>query len=603
MRTHDTRTARAARRGVTLLALTAALGVASCAGETAAGGVSVAMTWQDPPPAGTHLFASFTVQRRPDAATPGPVLASLPTQEIVAGEALAVRVPDVPYEGDLRLVMELRYAPGAEQRVAWYGISGRFELVAGATTPVAVEVQLARPRSDRGNVVALSFPGLAGAPGPNDLDAAVVTITSQAAAAIEVANNPTFDGATKLVTATDCAVGQDGEVSCQLAGWDLTAGAVEVEDGAYTVFARFIDAWGYPSPTVTAQTRVDLRPPSVLLARATPTYARPGAPIALTVTFDEAVAAPTLSVTPADVLQEQPPPTGDGYSWTWSARLNGDAEPGAVVGFSASFVDRAGNSTGPVTLFADAQETPLEIVVDAQAPQLTIEDFVIEGAGRERLGPDGRFYLRGGDALWMQLRIREDHELAGLLEAHVGIYDFICELTERRAPTAADPILTEIHECTLDIPPNSVSLADGQVFLTGVELDQAGNVGVLNGLPIELDRYPPILDHVTFSRDDAGPVSDPPTAGPNATLFATVTFDEPAVGDVRFELAEGSGNVISESNIVTTFGATTLTFTVGGPLRPGEYAMRVYAADRAGNADPAGISLGVVRWDPDGPLP
>ena len=35
----------------------------------------------------------------------------------------------------------------------------------------------------------------------------------------------------------------------------------------------------------------------------------------------------------------------------------------------------------------------------------------------------------------------------------------------------------------------------------------------------------------------------------------------------------------------------------------GVYLMRVYAADRAGNADPAGISLGVVRWDPDGPLP
>ncbi|MFT7580377.1 MAG: hypothetical protein ACI9MR_002046 [Myxococcota bacterium] len=531
--------------------------------DTAPGERSVRFNWVDPPAAGTTLYLTLEVQRRPDLSVEGPVLAATPPTAIKAGVPIATQLKGVPNGDGIRVIAEVRAALGPGQRALYYGISEPFSLAPGKTDLPSLDLDLHRPETERNNTVGLRFPAGVGVPSLTDITTSTVVLTTAKATVIELGNDPTLGDSTRIDVASECV--PEGEQSvCEVTYWNLARGAT-VDGGIFTVYARFVDRNGYPSETIPAQVRADAEPPKVLLAAALPAFGRPGGKFLLSVTTNEPVAAPELIVIPATGLVLPPPETVDATTWTWRGEFQEELIGGEAFAFEIVLEDLAKNSSERLAL-ETVPGLPLQVTVDAEPPLIVLDDLLIAGAGLERLGPDERFHLTGDDALELEVRSMDEYGLAGLLGAKLGPYDFDCV-----SKTGTDTVQT--HTCGLTIPTNAPDSFDGTTFITISEVDLAGNLGLTSAFAVVVDRVGPEVIAETWLD-----VAIPPGIGLGATTRLELAWSERVIGAPSVTIGD-----------VTYLPASMqprpgfIIFEVGPGLAAGVYDGHADAHDRATN--------------------
>ncbi len=259
--------------------------------------MSVSFEWPEHLAGESTLWIWARVEARADPHVPGRILASAGPEALEPGGALSLVLADVLNGSDRVVVLEVRREADTSLPVVSYGISEPFRLGPGVRASGAVRVPLVAPQ-----VALPAGPAEDGAPRPVELrfgepgktealgrvgvpaiEAAVVRLTSAGAVGVTLASNTSFtvnertvrfsetdDGVscTELGSATTATAWE----VCDLPGWDLTAGLSDVEDGPYSVYVRFIDAYGYPVATVEqASVVLDTRPPALL---GTPVFQR-----------------------------------------------------------------------------------------------------------------------------------------------------------------------------------------------------------------------------------------------------------------------------------------------------------------------------------------
>ncbi len=572
---------------------------AGCNGES--GSATVSFTWEAAPPVGQVFWVSYSVEERERAEVPGNVKASAVVGELTVGEWpwMPERPITLAHGENLRLIVELRRGPGAEQRVIYYGVSEPFTLDPGEDIRVDVAVELRRPTTDPPdeseappNDVTLEFENGATRPGLDDaMKASVILVAEVTALRAEIANDPSFATSREVVLADSCPVTVAGTYRCRVEGWDLTAGQT-AEAGVYSVYARFFDAYGYPSAVRIDQAAIDLAAPQVLSASVVPETVAPGGTVVVSVTTDEEIIEPTLTAigTGASWMGEPELLVKEGKSWVWRIDVTNDAETSTVAQFELEYEDLVGNVAETTELRDLGDTDATSVLIDGVAPKLSIDDFAIVGASARRLGPAGRWHLRGGDEVTLSLRVRDAHSLRGVADASIGPIPFACSFNADRSTTDEFGLL-HIYDCHLQLSADEDDFK-GVTTITGSEVDDAGNFGVLVGPQVDIDREHPDVVAVSFEHSDgfAPAVADPDVAYVNEStlLLVTVTLNEPSLSALN---DTGLDNVPVLTVDGQAFPATDesssnrLRFAVSASLlSPGTHTLSLSGLrDRAGN--------------------
>lgn len=246
-----------------------------------AGSFSLTLAWEEAPTEPVWLWAR--VERRPVAGVPGPVLASVGPLKATPGRPLRLVLPPVPNGPLRRVVVEARGQPDPNLRVLYYGLSEPFSVEPGVRRGVSVFLHLQRPAADAGTVggpaVELLFSGPdgllrpAGFVRPEQSRVAVVRLRSRGAQAVLLANDASFSAGLRRVelgsTEAPCGATEAGPVEervCAVSPWDLSEGlALPPGEGSHllSVYARFVDAYGYESAVSSASTTLDTLGPAL----------------------------------------------------------------------------------------------------------------------------------------------------------------------------------------------------------------------------------------------------------------------------------------------------------------------------------------------------
>jgi hypothetical protein len=406
--------------------LVGALWLAGCT-TSSPGRVSLTFTWLEAPPVGAALWAAIQVQ---DAQ--GTTIAELSPATFVVGEPFVLPQLRVAHGTDRVVVVELRERESLDARVLYFGRSARFSLSVDKVVTVEVALALQRPATDAGNALGIVIGLGGGLVDPAALTTATLRLESVAAVAVELSNDPSLQGARTVAlggadTSADLrfAVGAAFDADChpertccELSPWDMTAGAPpSPPDGVYSVFARFIDSNGYPSPLIVAKVQVDNVPPVVVYNTVTPAFARAGQEVVVSVTANEPLASAVLTVSPPPVGFDFGEPQADATTWQWRALIP-DTDDTSVYSFSVAVEDRVGNALADQPLRVDAADpasAPLTLAFDASPPavsnvELTVSDEVL---GARQFLDGGTVRASATAALSLRFDLGEDRQLAG----------------------------------------------------------------------------------------------------------------------------------------------------------------------------------------------
>ena len=176
------------------------------------------------------------------------------------------------------VVVEARDTNDPNQRVRYYGASEPFAIAPGRHVTVAVPLELQLPAAEihvADAPLVLLFDGVE-RQRVNDIGSATVRLRSIGADKVVLANDASFSAGLRRL---DLAHGVDGERVtcvtqadaeglewriCDVGGWDLATGLPPLGDGAYSVYAKLVDARGYESAVHKATVTLDTEPPALM---------------------------------------------------------------------------------------------------------------------------------------------------------------------------------------------------------------------------------------------------------------------------------------------------------------------------------------------------
>ncbi len=307
--------------------------LASCSSEP--GHVGFRVLWPEDASPPAEVFLRSRVRLGGAAG----VVQAEPVGPVPWGQATGLGIDEIPNGVGHVLVLEVAATRDAEV-VLYFGESAPFDLAPGLDQTVTVPLSLRRPPS-----------------------------TGTATAAIALASNrASFVGAVRtvdLATAEGAgpgcppAPGAEATALCSYrVPWDLDEDVddpcVEQDSCPRVVFARFRDASGFRSGSVSASVILDTRTPSPFVTTIDPVTAAAESPLLVQVSLQEAVRARDvrLSATSTEArVERRYPAVGDddtiGANFTFELRPRSGRWSGRVFALRLDAEDLAGNRTVP----------------------------------------------------------------------------------------------------------------------------------------------------------------------------------------------------------------------------------------------------------------
>ena len=573
-----------------LSAVVAAL-LCGCTG-TEGGAFSISFAWEEVPQGTVYLWVR--IEERTDPAIPGKTLAADGPVAYNSGEGVALSLWDVANGDNRVVVVEGRDGENSGLPISWFGLSEGFSITSGKKRDVNVLVTMRPPNALLHEAqIKLLFGGSESATvGPADMGNATIRTRSVGAEKLLLARDESFTLDVMNYSlvgeeAIGCSFEVEGENEmevCDISDYDLTGGAESPQDGPYTVFARFFDAYGYQSPVYKATVSLDSAGPMVITAAVSPPFARGGQEVVCSVTVHEPLGegtdgTPRASLTVSNVFSglttelefAGPLRVASSNTYVWTAMMADTGLDGEAFRFAVGLEDEVGNES-LVDPLPDSDGQPVELVVDASAPALA--------AGSVTPMSASLFGLAGG-ALTFSFMLTESTPL------DVGNEEGTCN--------ADCPIVrignSEVGEVTRNLSLDDVDAkalgfdfsysvvaedwgeVDKELELVVLWSDQAGNSGE--------ETFPEAV-HFDFRPPTANCMLSPQSAKVGDEILLHVNCSEPLLG--------GLPNLDSGLDFVAPVAdETTTSFTFGHKVHPGDpdvpsYAYSVTLTDPAGNA-------------------
>ena len=557
------------------------------------GSFSMNLTWDDPPE--QEVWVWLQVEERTDPMAPGVIIASASPAAYNFGSPLEVSLPSVPNGDNRVVVVEVREDNNAALAVLYYGVSDPFSLHPGMAVKIDVPMALQKPEAEKNEAeTSLQFDGQTmDAVGPPQVALATVVSRSTGAVSVMLANDASFSaGMETLKLATgeglQCTEEQDEELTwttCEI-DWDLSAGLPPLVDGTLTVYAKFIDRYGYESQVHKQSVMYDVTAPAVVTGSLSPPVARAGETVVISVTFHEPIAVDEngaqLVVNPdrQDGPQfEGPQRVGESNSYVWTALIpTVDKEDANEYTFSVAAHDALGNESGGQQL-TDTEGQLLTLVLDAAPPTLVEEDTVQFSQELFGIVDDDEEVV----PLTFDFVLQE--ALPGELGAEEGPCEGNCPVVSLggkklgqvlRKPALDNPAMEEMgFAYQYDVTGNDWGTVDKELELAIQWSDLAGNaMDVVLDQTVRFDFvYPEVTDCVLT----------PLTANALSTVVLNVTFSEALA--VVPEVAELSGHpdVFGEPQVAS--GGLTYVWSAPATLfEADEISFGFAIQDVAGNS-------------------
>jgi hypothetical protein len=362
-------------------------------GGTEPGRFSISFSWEQAPKGTVWLWVR--IEERADPAEAGRILASDGPVEYVDGTPVGLSLEDVPNGDDRVVVVEVREGQDSGLPIAYFGLSEPFSLQPGQKGDVDVLVMLRPPNALLNEAkLKLLFDGEErGTVGPDAIATATIQTWSVDAVAVLLARDESFTVDVMKVELSGedlSACGKKYDLDkeytvCETSGVDLAGGAVNPPDGSYSIFARFIDSYGYQSAVYKESVALDSTGPQVITASASPPFARAGQDVVFSLTTQEPLgvdqdgapkAVLTVLLLSGDAGTKPDFGTasriGTSNTYVWTALMPDSGIDIATFGFGVELSDEVGNMslTDPVT---DSDNNTVELGVDGQPPVLVSE--------------------------------------------------------------------------------------------------------------------------------------------------------------------------------------------------------------------------------------
>ena len=379
--------------------------LASCGAEP--GSFGLYFTWDKPPDVKVWIWVR--VEERTDPAVAGPILGSDGPQGYVYGDKITLSVDGVSYGDNRVVVAEVREGANPNLPILYYGLSEQFSLVVDEDTVIEVPLTLSPPETaEFDSSIELWFgdqqPEVVG---DDDVVGATLVTTSFGAVAVVLANNASFSAGLQTIgmDETDrmkCAAVELDEMTvdeCTILDWDLTVGYEDEKKGAYSVFAKFVDRYGYESEVRKDTVVVDRYGPKAIVASLSPAIVKPGDRAYLTITFDELLgsASNPADLTPVpslfgDSAVEGPEKVGDSTAYRWTIDID-PAAPGGDTGheFKVDTKDSLDNELKDQDLL-DESKLPVALVVDALPPVVHDPESILYSGDQFALKDKGELF-------------------------------------------------------------------------------------------------------------------------------------------------------------------------------------------------------------------
>ncbi|MBI5290462.1 MAG: hypothetical protein HY872_01130, partial [Chloroflexi bacterium] len=301
--------------------------------------------WLDPAPednAGLWVWAR--VERREGGAAQGTQMAESALTAFFPGVQLPFS--DVPYSGNLVVVVEIKEGQSKTARAKYFGESDTFALEPGKHVKVTVKLKLTKtPEAPDGALV------IAEATEKGYVRASAVTLSldPKGATAVTAANDMVFSAG-----AVTKKLGELQQKSGRYlwSGWDLNAGlctGADCFDGVRTVYAKFVNDSGYESEAFSAQVTLDTTAPALAGGSVSPEFANGTSRVTVIVNPVEPLSIdPVLHVSPADPGFSTAEKVGESYVYAYD--VNEGAVEGTAYSFSVDLIDLAGNEAKGVAI-------------------------------------------------------------------------------------------------------------------------------------------------------------------------------------------------------------------------------------------------------------
>ena len=376
-----------------LFVLLSLLMLLSC-GETVSGTVSLAATWDQQPDGPVWLL--LKVEERGDPLLPGQILSSAGPTEYIPGEPLELAMAQVPNGENRVVIVEVREGTSTALPVLYYGISGAFSMASGKHVQVEVPLVVQRPEAESGDhppVVELVFGGeVREQVGKALVSNATVRTRSVGAVELVLANDGSFVAANTrfLVGESGSGISCTAEVVdevtwdvCEISNWDMTAELPDIKDGLLWVFVKFVDRYGYESSPYKRSVEYDQTAPQILRSTLSPSVAKAGDIVTLSVTMHETVALADGAILtvlpdgPGKPAFDGPVQVADSNTYVWTANISALGEGSDIeYGFGLWSTDPLGNSDGAAVTLLGQEGDQLILRLDAGAPELAWADSI-----------------------------------------------------------------------------------------------------------------------------------------------------------------------------------------------------------------------------------
>jgi formylglycine-generating enzyme len=544
-----------------VLALVVLLAVVGCGDDR--GSFTISFSWEQQPDKPVWLWVR--VEERSDAQKPGPILASAGPELYDPDEGISLTLPEVANGDNRNVIVDVREGNSTGMPVLYYGISEPFSIRSGGHTAVNVFLTLARPEPDKhGATVEIRVDGNDGGTiGPSQFGRVTVFTRSCGAHSVVLANDAAFSANLTTVPFTgngdrdaNCQVVDEDGVSwneCEIPGWNLGVGTGEPADGAYSVYARFIDEFGYESQVYKASVVLDMLSPQAMLASLSKTVVPAGGTVYLTVSFHEALeqeVGAELEVLPAgdsNPVFVGPVRVGSSTSYTWTAVI----DPTKLVSeaqftFSVVATDEYGNTSTEAITLIDGDGKILELNVDPVEPVLVAPDSIALSHELVGFGNDGEEFT-------FDFQIMEalptDDVVAGLcldLCPSVRLGGQTPGIVERIEDGEGENQWGFRYHYTIDAGDWSGSDLNHEIVIEWQ--DAAGN---------PMQETLPVFPRFDFRRPTAGYCALTPATGNSLTTFQyTVTVSEPLQNEPQLIVDASVPELFGEPPAVTSDGLT-----------------------------------------------
>ena len=534
-----------------------------CGVQKESGSFSISISWDSPPVGEVWIWTRVEERSTPTEA--GKILASQGPQSYELGDSLALEMTGVTNGSNRCIVAEVRGGANSSLPILYYGLSESFTLEAGKQTHVDVPMALLVPEAQAIEAtLELAFGEEAReTASAAEIKHATISTRSVQALSILLANDASFSANAMELSldgeGVSCVQEEEDGLTwdvCQIAEWDRTAGLpADKADQQYTLFARFVDRYGYESSVYRASVVLDSQGPLVLLSSLTPMTTHPGADVFLSVTFHEALAegedSAALHVSPPlpeGSAIEGPVQIGNSTAYLWTLSLADDWSGEDSYGFAVDTIDFLGNEVKGQPLL-DPDGAALSLNVDPGAPKL------VQGAGEgfsaEMFGlPDV------GSNLSFQFVIAESdpHETTAAAEGCLGICPTVrlgsaVLGTVFREPGLDDEAQGHVgFSFEYQVDPADFAQKDTELSASVLWSDKAGNTmeELVEGV-VRFDFQPPGVLSCSLL---------PETGNKLDTFTYTVTATEVLAGEPELKIDSESGGLFAFEPEVKDDGQT-----------------------------------------------